>query len=139
MRLDLSLSTDTYTNEAAWSIVELMTAVICACLPTLRPLFRYFGHAVTNNPPSSGGQWKSPNNIALEADEEILNKAEAKSSAGEWKSSGDDISVPENVGRPGRTTLRDELELENAYSMCTYIPKYSAPCLKGFSLSETRL
>ncbi len=127
MRIDLSVSADTYTNEAAWSIAELMTAVICACLPTLRPLFRYFGHAVTNNPASSD---RSPNNIALEADEEILNKAGAKSSAKEWKSSGDYISVPDNVERPRRTTLRDELELENAYSMCTYIPKYPAPCLK---------
>ena len=130
MRFDLSLSPDTYTNEAAWSIVELMTAVICACLPTLRPLFRYFGHAVTNNPSSSGGHWKSPNNIALEADEEILNKAETKSSAGEWKTSGYNISLPENVGRPGRTTMRDELEIGNTYDMCTYSPEYYAPCLK---------
>lgn len=127
----MRFATDTYTNEAAWSIVELMTAVICACLPTLRPLFRYFGHAVTNNPSSSGGRWRPTENIALAADEEILNKAGAKSSAGEWKTSGYNISLPENVARPGRTTLRDELEFGNVYNMCTYIPKYSAPCLKS--------
>ena len=132
------LATDTYTNEAAWSIVELMTAVICACLPTLRPLFRYFGHAVTNNTSSSGGRWRSSNNIALAADEEILNKAEAKSSTGDWKSSGYNISVPENVERPGRTTLREELEVGNVYNMCTYIPKYSAPCLRSGDLHECK-
>ena len=107
-----------------------MTAVVCACLPTLRPLFRYFGHAVTNNPSPGGRPWRPNNNIALAADEEILNKAEAKSSAGDWKSSGYDISVPENVGRPGRTTLREELEVGNAYNICTYVPKYSAPYLR---------
>ena len=137
----IRFATDTYTNEAAWSIVELMTAVICACLPTLRPLFRYFGHAVTNNPSSSGGRWRPSNNIALAADEEILNQAEVKSSAGDWKTSGYNISVPENVGRPGRTTLREELEVGNAYNMCTYILKDSAPCLRSrvFSLWRSPL
>ena len=108
-----------------------MTAVICACLPTLRPLFRYFGHAVTNNPSSSGGPWKPTENITLAADEEILNKAGGKSSAGDWKASGYNISVPENVGCPGRTTLRDELEFGNVYDMCTYISKCSAPFLES--------
>ena len=82
----------------------------------MRPLFRYFGHSVTNNPSSSGGRCWPTKNIALVADEEILNKAGAKSSTGEWKPSGYNISVPENVGRPGRTTSREELEVGNAYN-----------------------
>ena len=30
-----------YTGVSIWSMIELFVAVICACLPTLRPIWQY--------------------------------------------------------------------------------------------------
>ena len=36
----IQLLTDSDADAATWSTVEVCVAIVCACLPTLRPLFR---------------------------------------------------------------------------------------------------
>ncbi|KAL9021221.1 MAG: hypothetical protein Q9185_001622 [Variospora sp. 1 TL-2023] len=108
----------TFTNEGAWPIVELHTAVICACLPTVRPLFRYTGHVSDRYHPgshsfSSAAKSKSckPHNRHHHVS---LNNAEEDTrtlKGGAWGHSGN------SVGRPDKVTLRDDLEREAAYNM----------------------
>ncbi|KAI9851116.1 MAG: hypothetical protein M1838_004451 [Thelocarpon superellum] len=39
-QIDYSDRTYTYVNSAIWTVVEIPLSIICACLPTMRPLFR---------------------------------------------------------------------------------------------------
>jgi len=43
------------TEAALWSVIELNTAILCSCLPTLRPLLARFIPGLTTSFPSGKG------------------------------------------------------------------------------------
>lgn len=78
----LNLGTDyTYANvaPAAWSLSELCAGIICACLPTMRPLFfraatsrrksssstAYVTRGSTSLPLKSGSGGRSPTSVVI--------------------------------------------------------------------------
>lgn len=99
-----------YANEHAWACVELQIAVVCACLPTLRPLFRYAGGMVSHTGSSNKSPWKA-DLIRLDAeDSQTLQPSERR---GDSARSGSIIKEPAKVQHNGTVaTARDDLEIE---------------------------